>query len=173
MPEIASAQVTVEFVHRRDSSRSVHVGSGGCTLREAMDFDAEGEIVDLPAGTYDLTEGPLPAGGSRFLRGAGARTTTITSTNRSRVVVVNAGNVTITGVTISDGNVPEGEGGGIHVAAGRSSTSATALVDNTAETGGGIYSAGTLRIERSTIALNFAAGRNAARRRARGRRWRH
>ena len=50
-------------------------------------LDAEGEIVELPAGTYDLTEVPLPAGGSRFLRGAGARTTTITGTNRSRVVV--------------------------------------------------------------------------------------
>jgi CSLREA domain-containing protein len=132
---------------------------GGCTLREAMVSTPEGTIVDLPAGTYDLTEGPLPAGGSRFLRGAGARTTTITATNRSRVVSVNVGDISISGVTISDGNVPEGEGGGIHVAPGTDlNLFDSSVVGNTAETGGGIYSAGTTRIERSTIAHNSAEG---------------
>ena len=33
---------------------------GGCTLREAMVSTPDGTIVDLPAGTYDLTDGPLP-----------------------------------------------------------------------------------------------------------------
>ena len=157
LPASASAQQVTVNEHTDAVPGACTPEPGGCTLREAMLSTPEGTIVDLPAGTYDLTEGPQPAGGSRSLRGAGARTTTITATNR--VVSVNVGDVSITGVTISDGNVPEGEGGGIHVAPGTDlNLSDSAVVGSTAETGGGIYSAGTTRIERSTIAHNFAEG---------------
>jgi CSLREA domain-containing protein len=131
---------------------------GGCTLREAMVSTSVGTIVNLPAGTYDLTEGALPADGNRFLAGAGARTTIITAGDRSRVMTV-GGPVNVSGVTISDGNLPGGQGGGIYVGPGAElNLTDSAVLSSDALTGGGIYSEGTLRLDRSTIAGNFAEG---------------
>ena len=131
----------------------------GCTLRDAMETTDDGTIVNLPAGEYELSEGPLLVGDGRFLVGAGARTTTITANQLSRVMTVAAGNMAIRGVTIAGGNQGGGQGGGIHVGLGTElNLTESAVVGNIAEVGGGIYSAGTLRIERSTIASNLAVG---------------
>jgi CSLREA domain-containing protein len=158
LPASASAQVTVNSFGDAVAGECTPEPLG-CTLREAMSSTPESTIIDLPAGTYQLTEGPLPAGGSRFLRGAGARTTMITANNLSRVMSVIAGDVSVSGVTISDGRVDNGEGGGIHVAPGTDLNLFDSTVEgNTAETGGGIYSAGGLHIERSAISFNRAAG---------------
>ena len=74
-------------------------------------------------------------------------------------MTVTAGNMAIHDVTISGGNLVEGPGGGIFVGPGTElNLFDSAVVDNTAETGGGIYSEGTLHVERSTIASNFAEG---------------
>jgi CSLREA domain-containing protein len=130
----------------------------GCTLRDALSSTADGTIVRLPAGTYTVSEGPLPGGGNRTLVGAGARTTIITAENGSRVMNVTGG-ISISGVTITEGRVEELPGGGIHVSAtGALNLFDSTVLSNEAETGGGIYSEGTLHVERSTIAENFAIG---------------
>jgi CSLREA domain-containing protein len=160
LPASASAQrVTVTSVADAEVGECTPE-PGGCTLREAMMATPENTIVDLPAGTYDLTEGPLPAGNGRFLVGAGARTTTITAGDSSRVMTVGS-SVNVSGVTISDGSVGGGQGGGIHVGPGAElNLIESAVLSSSAERGGGIYSEGTLRIERSTIAFNDAEGEN-------------
>jgi CSLREA domain-containing protein len=159
VPEIARAQVTVNSFTDAAPPGPCTPELGGCTLREALVSTADSTIVNLPAGAYHVSEGALPAGGSRFLVGAGARTTTITADFLSRVMTVTAGDMSIRGVTITGGNVVEAPGGGIFVSPGTElNLFDSTVTDNTAETGGGIYSEGTLRVERSAITLNFAEG---------------
>jgi hypothetical protein len=83
-------------------------GTGGCTaaectLREAV-IDATGptDPVIVPAGTYNLTQGPLQLVG-RTIAGAGARTTIIDAGGTAKVFDVTDGSNSASGVTLRNG----------------------------------------------------------------------
>ena len=111
----------------------------------------------LAPGIYEVTSSlQLRAGDSLVAEQPG--TTTIRYTgNRGRVIEVNGAGVTISGVTITGGELGNGNGGGITIARNASLTLADSTVTgNTAREGGGINNDGTLTIERSTIDNNTA-----------------
>ena len=133
-----------------------------CTLREALAAPrpADNTIV-VPAGFYEITNG-LTIGSDVSIVGDGARATTIrlADTASGRVLFVDSlADAEVSGVQITGGNGPTLPGGGILVEAGGGLHLADSAVEgNTADRGGGIFSAGTLVIERSTIAHNNAVG---------------
>ncbi len=110
--------------------------SGHVSLRSAiMAADAKGgnNKIILPAGDFTLTipaasgdgnaSGDLDIDANVSIQGRGATQTIIDGNNLDRVIAVQGGNVTITGVTIQHGRVV-GDGGGILNDGGRLSLSA-------------------------------------------------
>jgi CSLREA domain-containing protein len=152
LPALAQAEtVTVTTVADGNDGEC----ADDCTLREALATSSDEATIVVPAGTYVAESASFSLTGSRTIQGAGAGATRISGPGR-RVLMVATGAPTVTGVRISDGNAP-GAGGGIHVASGADLTLRDSLVDhNTAVLGGGIYSEGTLTVERSLIQANDA-----------------
>ena len=117
------------------------VTSGGpCSLRAAIEEAnalAGDDTISRPAGTYTLSLGAeLTISSNLTLTGAGAATTiieaaTTSGTASARVINVTSGVVSISGVTIRHGNLPD------H--------------------GAGILNAGTLTVTESTFSENHAA----------------
>jgi CSLREA domain-containing protein len=164
---------------------------GLCSLREAILAANTHATVDtctpglamivLPAGTYALTlpgagedeglTGDLDLQASLVLQGAGPGGTIIDGGGLDRVLDVHAGiTVTITGLTIANGQAPGGgeatngsDGGGI-ANAGNLTLQDCAISRNQAGSGGGdgnlggqgggIYNAGELTLLRSTVSDN-------------------
>lgn len=101
--------------------------SGKCSLRQLINYENgltstpnPADTIVLPAGTYNLTNGPLLIQQSVTISGAGARTTQVdqqTTTSTSRVFDI-AGNakvnanptVTISGVTMAFGKADSSNG---------------------------------------------------------------
>lgn len=159
-----------------------------CSLRGAIskaNADADNEYtVILPADTYTLAlagtwEDANATGdldvvtGTLTIEGAGAASTVIDADQLDRVLHVHAGaDVTVTGVSFTNGHAPVGAGaGGVHNA-GTLEMSYTALYSNTAGVGqacygdlceagtggygGGVYNAGTLELAHSAVYSNTA-----------------
>ena len=127
-PHALAAGITVTTTTDEDNGS---LGGGtGVSLREAVLYAATGDVIILPAGTYNLTtpggandskKGDLDISGKALtITGAGAATTKIladfpkTGTNtRDRVLDVLPGaSLTLSGVTIS-GGITSNTGGGI------------------------------------------------------------
>ena len=88
-----------------------------------------------------------------------AQPTPTAPTTKSRVIDVSGAGVIIDGITIAQGYVPTGNGGGINVPRNAGLTLRNSTVTgNTAREGGGINvdSGGTLTIENSTVNANMA-----------------
>jgi CSLREA domain-containing protein len=129
-----------------------------CTLREALATSTGEATIVVPPGTYTAESASFRLTDNRTIVGAGADATRISAPGR-RVIMVATGAATITGVRISDGVATSGGGAGIHVASGASLTLRDSLVDhNTGDLGAGIYSEGTLTVERSLVQANDAEG---------------
>jgi hypothetical protein len=132
-----------------------------CTLREALATAPAGETVRVPGGFYEPTS-ELRIARDVSIVGDGARETTIrlADTATGRVVFVDSlADAEISGVQITGGNDSTLPGGGILVEAGGGLHLVDSAIEgNTADRGGGIFSAGTLVVERSTIAHNNAGG---------------
>ena len=164
LPSAASATVTVNTTSDHVPDTCDPVGPGtDCTLREAINNPPlDGEII-VPSGTYPLIQGELDVDADMTIRGAGARTTIIRPGPDivSRVMTVESGldHVEIHGVTITGGNADRGQGGGINNGLNTPlDIFDSAIVDNSADSGGGIWSTGELTITRSLIARNHAVG---------------
>ncbi len=117
------------------TANTVNVGLSG-RIQNGVDVATTGAIVNLAAGTF-VNPTPITIDKSLTLRGAGANNTTVSGNNTFRVFDINGLNVTLDGLTITNGR---------------------------AERGGGISytSAGTLNITNSTITGNSAMGGNGA-----------
>src|SRR3954447_7141640 len=150
---------------------------GGCSLREAVsaanaDAGAGGcpagsgaDTIALPAGDYQLTiggagedanaSGDLDVSSDLTIAGAGASRTTISGGRIDRVLSIAAGaNVTVDGVTITDGRTPGGSNAAdVHAVPGGS---ATAGGGKPGQPGGGILNAGALTLTRSAVVGNEA-----------------
>ncbi|MBX3058894.1 MAG: CSLREA domain-containing protein, partial [Anaerolineae bacterium] len=138
-------------------------GSGECPAGRGAD------TILLAAGTYNLTRtdsgnedaaqtGDLDIIGNLTIVGAGADVTIIQGVGlNDRLIHVLNGNVTITGVTLQQGNVPSH--GGTLYNNGNLTLTDVALMNSSANgMGGGLYSLGTLQADAVSIVGNSANG---------------
>ena len=159
LPAIARADLTVNVP--TDGNDGV-CSPTNCTLREAVILSEGAEVITVPPGDYQLND-TLSVTHNTTVRGAGARSTTIRYAGapgiRRVVTVSSPATLDMSGVRITGGNDEFSDGGGIFVD-GTATLVLTdsAVEDNTANRGGGIWSAGTLRLIRTTIARNHAVG---------------
>jgi len=135
-----------------------------CTLRAAVEEAAAqpagaAVAIGVPAGTYLLSLGSLDlSGGPVTMAGAGAGVTVIRATGLFRVLGVGHGaTASLTGLTITGGAAgAAGYGGGV-LSAGRLRISNSVVSGNRATAGGGLANAGgTLTVTDSAIFGNHA-----------------
>ena len=166
-PSAAAAQTTQVTVTRFDDPNAGHAAiADDCSLREAMDrFDDDLEIV-LPSATQDyvLDSGlAIGRGSTRTITGpAGGLATIRLAASAPDSYVVSIGTstpvTTLRNVRITGGRGDD-SGGGIEVnGVGTLNVFDSEIVGNRAESGGGIWSAGTVNLERTTVAGNVATG---------------
>lgn len=139
----------------------------GCTLRAAvMETNAlpGADVVDLPAGTYQLiipgvgTGGDLDITDDVAILGSGAEATIIESLVGRVFDTDSAGSpdLTLVRLTVTGGCCPE-EGGGIHGGEGKLTLAEVAVTANEAGDGGGIWSSGVLELVDTSVTDNLAA----------------
>ena len=142
--------------------------SGQCSLRAAIEeanADADGSEIDVPAGTYDLTAGPLVTKKSMTIFGDSARTVTIERADTAapfRILEVETGDTALSRVSIMGGLAQgdtednPGYGGGVWVTtSAQLDLQASAISGNTAAiAGGGIANDGALNVDGSTFDHN-------------------
>ena len=130
--------------------------SGAGTLRQAIFDSSGGDTIDFAVtGTIILNSGQLVIDKSLSIQGPGSGDLSISGNNAFRVIHVLAGSVSISGVTIRDGN--DSPGGGVSVTQGELDMSEVTVRDNS---GGGVYvetDAG-LTIADSTVSDNTGDG---------------
>jgi hypothetical protein len=143
--------------------------SGTGSLRAAIAAASSGDTIDFARGLrgiITLTGGELLVANSVTINGPGANEVSVSGNNSSRVFEVAAGqNVTISGLTITDGSA-SGQGGGILNDGADLTLSGVDLSQNvvfesgsSGAQGGGIQSLdGTLVINNSKITGNRALG---------------
>jgi CSLREA domain-containing protein len=159
------------------------VCNANCSLREAIaaaNTRPGRDTVTISAGVYLLALDQLSIDSDLTIHGAGADRTFIDGGGAQRVIAIQSGDVTISGVTIQNGDSNEGSGidnhgrlrlqqsavrtnhagaifAGIRNHAWLSITNST-LAGNTAETGGAFYNtgSGTATIVQSIIVDNTA-----------------
>jgi hypothetical protein len=133
---------------------------GEISLREAIiaaNNTTGADSFSLGAGTFTLSGTELTISDDLSITGAGAGATIIDGASLSRIFNFTSGTVTISDLTITNGDAGAGNGGGIQI-----STSATVNLDNVALTGntgffgGAIVNAGALNLTNVTIANNTA-----------------
>jgi CSLREA domain-containing protein len=145
--------------------------AGGCTLRAAIQETNAlpgGDRVILPSGTYRLTisganedaasTGDLDITQDLAIEGAGAESTIIDGNASDRVFEIASGaEATISGVTIRNGRVQAGSGGGI-VNLGTLALAQSRLVNSSASGGGGVANTGALTLTDVTVGSNQVTG---------------
>lgn len=154
--------------------------SGPGSLRQAIADAAPAESIVVPAGIYTLTSGELLIANSLTITGSGPADTIIQAGDQSRVFHTTgpASDITIAGVTISDGETHPApgaqlaQGGGVYNNEATLTLAHDVIKDNIAEAdgdrasggggtaeGGGVYSAGsgTLHLLDAEIVSNSAS----------------
>ena len=134
--------------------------NGPGSLRQALADVNDGDTIDATevSGTITLTSGQLLVDRSVTINGAGADVLALDGNTTSRVfeTVTGAKTVSISGLTIRNGQ--GGEGGGIQNAATLTLTIINStLSGNAAGLGGGVFNSGTLTIINSTFSSNMAS----------------
>ncbi|TMC67956.1 MAG: CSLREA domain-containing protein [Chloroflexi bacterium] len=144
-----------------------------CSLREAIIAananTATVDTISIPAGTFTLTrccvnENSASTGdldilnNLTFINAAGASSTIIDGGGIDRVFEVFLGKtVHVSGLTIQNGHLDVGQGGGITAAASSTVTLDSVVVaSNEANDGGGIWNGGSLTVTNSTVRDNLA-----------------
>ena len=97
-------------------------GPRGCSLRAALQEAAAGTkkdiTINLPSGTYllDLDRDELVVEGKLIkIRGGGMENTVIDARESSRVMSINSGIVSVTDVTLQNGETNSFNGGGVYI----------------------------------------------------------
>jgi hypothetical protein len=115
--------------------------------QEAVNAASSGDTIEIAAGTYNLGPGEVKIGKNLTLEGAGAGRTVL---NKEGVTVREPASVTITGVTIANGE-------GVFNKVGATLTLNNSVVKkNSAEFGGGMLNEGTATLNNSTVSGNSA-----------------
>lgn len=128
-----------------------------CSLRDAIMYanNHAGTTITVPAGTFILTGGGLTLTASTTLTGAGSASTIIAGGGSGSVLGLSGSLMTISGVTIRDGNA-SGHGGGMNISASASLTDIVVTSNHAAQAGGGIFigPGASVTITNSTISSN-------------------
>jgi hypothetical protein len=146
---------------------------GQTTLRDAVNQAnaAPGSTIEFNLSTSDsgykngvwtitLGNSALPTINQNVtIEGLGASTLAVSGNNQSGIFAINSGTqVSISGLTIEDGNAGSGSGGGINNS-GALTVSNCTITSNSAGGGGGIFNIhGTLTVSNSTLADNSSTG---------------
>ncbi|MDY6994469.1 MAG: hypothetical protein SVR94_17940 [Pseudomonadota bacterium] len=149
-------------------------GDRQCTLREAINNANEGndttngdclagdaqnnaiDLTQLNENVVFLTQGPLEISGRMTLTGPGAETLILNGQNNQQIFYVKENaHVNITGMTITQGKLRYGFGGGLKNL-GTTTLVDTRFTDNDAKIGGAIYNKGNLTIVNSYFSNNHA-----------------
>ena len=140
--------------------------SGAGSLRQAILVAPGGSTISfansLKGQTIVLTSGELSISQNLNIAGPGAASLAVSGGGSSQVLDVASGaNVTISGLTITDGFSTDGFGGGI-VNSGSLTLKNSAVTGNRADAffiaGGGIYNNGNLTIDQTNVTGNEAIG---------------
>jgi len=126
-----------------------------CSLREAVTAASGGDTIVVPASAspYLLTGSALVLNKTVTVVGGGARGTVLQGTSGNRVIRVTAGTTTMSGVTITGGDLTStGDGGGIVVQAGGFKLTDAAIVGNKVEVSNNNAAGGGLAVESGTSA---------------------
>jgi CSLREA domain-containing protein/uncharacterized repeat protein (TIGR01451 family) len=162
---VAPARAATTWTVTKTTDTDDGVCNSDCSLREAItaaNADS-GDTVVVPAGIYALATSELTVSASMTISGAGAGISVIQAAPNRRVLEMSAGTVTISGLTITGGNIGGAEptGAGIEKTGGSLTVMNSAVSGNTATSeaagprGGGIDNPfGDLTIVQSTIADN-------------------
>ena len=152
--------------------------TGTCSLRQLIEYEnglttppSPPDVIDVPAGSYELYYGTLTIEQSLVIAGAGARTTTVRMSSDTefpgRVFDIDNPTESATGIfglKIADGTANADEsygefGGDIRNTTGDLLLSEDWITEGTATDGGGISNdGGTLVIEHSLVSGNRATG---------------
>jgi len=142
--------------------------NGPGSLRQMLASAANGGIINfLVSGAITLTSGQLNVPNSVSILGPGAGLLTVSGNNTSGVFNITGSNVTISGLTIANGQTTS-DGAGIYAGGGPGSSLAisSCVVTNNSTThdGGGIcnYSGETMTVSNCTICGNSAKAGNGA-----------
>ena len=143
--------------------------SGPGSLRQAIVDATSGATITFGVtGSIVLTSGELVVAKDLILSGPGAASLSI-SGNLIHRVVSNSAQLTISGLTIKDGEAGVGAGGGIlNAGSGVLTVARSVITANRAQTGGGIFnsSGGHLQVTNSLVSANssrpFDAGLDAS-----------
>jgi hypothetical protein len=182
LPALASAsEITVNTTADQPPTQPECAGAAGdCSLRQAIDVanhhSLQSVTIVLPAGHYRLTihgneedagnSGDLDITDSEdvTIHGAGARRTTVDATGLGDRVfdVLEGGSLRLKGLTVTGGEAPDGDGGGIRSRGGILHVERVAVLGNTATgpgSGGGVYADRSLvMVDESLLARNRDSG---------------
>jgi hypothetical protein len=138
---------------------TVTCGPGAATqLTNFVNTAAPGDSILIPACTIPLAA-PLVVTGAHSplaIAGAGAARTALDGGGVTRVVLVQGGALTLSGLTIRNGSAPSTTGGGILVDGGSLTLANSVVTGNHADQGGGINGFGSLTVLNSTFHGNTA-----------------
>jgi predicted outer membrane repeat protein len=125
------------------------------TLRYCLTSPSSGETISITAtGTIKLTS-TLPAISTNLtITGPGANQLTVSGNNLYQVFNISSGTVSISGLTIANGN--NTDGGGIDNAGTLTVTNDIFSGNSASGNGGGIYSSGALTVQDCTFSGNSA-----------------
>ena len=133
--------------------------SGPGSLRDALAVATDGDMIDATgvSGTITLISGELNVDKDVIVSGPGANHLAVDGNAQSRVLFINAGKtVTISGLTITNGNVTNDWGGGISNVHGTLTVSNCIISGNSR--GGILNDEGALTVGNCTISGNSGGG---------------
>jgi hypothetical protein len=147
--------------------------SGTGSLRDTVGSAASGDTIDFQPGLTSpitLTSGQIAITKALTIQGPGAGALTISGNNASRIFYVHPASVqtvTISGVTLANGNVATGPGGAVYSKGANFTLQNSVVQDSFVNSttgvtgGGGVFAIGngvTLTISGSTVQNNSAHG---------------
>ena len=158
LPSLNGATITV--VNTNDNGP----GSLRQALADAVDGDTINFNSSLNGQRITLTSGELLVNKRVTISGPGSNTLAVDANHASRVFHIGSGkDITMSGLTITNGSAPSNFGGGIYNDHANLTVSSCTISGNSADqgTGGGIYNDGydgsaTMTISNSTISGNSA-----------------
>jgi hypothetical protein len=164
-PPDARAASTIWRVRRGGPGSCTPADPNCASIQAAVNAATAGDTIQVAAGTYPEK---ITIAKDLTITGAGAAATTVDGTQSGGVFTINAGTVSLSAMTISNGlrSIAMGGGGGGIFNAGTLTVTQCIITRNAARPlinelgfarGGGIYNSGTLTVTLSTISNNGAA----------------
>lgn len=129
---------------------------GACSIRRAVvaaEQTSGPDLIQVPAGSYALSQGPLVITQEMTIAGAGARATTIVATPGARVFDVASTTATMSHLTMSGGTADASNG---YHGGDLRAQSSTVLLDHVRVTGGSASSGGGLANRNGSMAIQYS-----------------